>query len=136
MSETNLFRDLNQQLSVKLDALYKNVTELLARCDPDKRQDLLAKFTGTLVGLIDELDATARQALRRTIAEGSAEAMKDPVTEHFQEESSKLSPEILDWARQQSSEEEIVAGLREIRQTGGVELKDFIHELEQAAADA
>jgi hypothetical protein len=28
------------------------------------------------------------------------------------------------------------AGLREIRQTGGLELRDFIHELEQAAGAA
>ncbi len=42
--------------------------------------------------------------------------------------------EILDWARGQFDEEEFVAGLREIRETGGLELKDFIHELEQEAA--
>ncbi|SRR5260370_38526098 len=136
MNETNLFQEFNQQLSQKLEGLYKNVAELLAKCNPAIRQDLLAKFTGTLVGLIDELDASARQALSRTSAERGAESMKDRVNEQFSVESSNLSPEILDWARQQSSEEEIVAGLREIRQTGGLELKDFIHELEQAAADA
>jgi hypothetical protein len=42
-------------------------------------------------------------------------------------------PELLDWGRRQFSEEEIAAGLREVRQTGGLELRDFIHELEQAA---
>jgi uncharacterized protein (DUF433 family) len=45
-----------------------------------------------------------------------------------------LTPELLEWARNDLSEEEIVAGLREIRSTGGLELKDFIHELEQEAA--
>src|SRR5262249_17728844 len=43
-------------------------------------------------------------------------------------------PEILEWAKGQFSEEEIVAGLREIRTTGGLELSDFIHELEQDGA--
>lgn len=43
-----------------------------------------------------------------------------------------VTPEILAWARQQFTEEEIVAGLRDIRETGGLELGDFIHELEEA----
>lgn len=44
---------------------------------------------------------------------------------------SKLPPEILNWARQNFNEEEILAGIREIEETGGLELKDIIHELEQ-----
>jgi hypothetical protein len=48
--------------------------------------------------------------------------------------STKLSPELLEWARQQFHEEEFIAGLREIQDTGGLELKDFIQELEQEAA--
>jgi hypothetical protein len=46
---------------------------------------------------------------------------------------SEISPEILQWARQQFTEEEIVAGLRELRETGGLELRDFLHELEEIA---
>jgi RNA recognition motif-containing protein len=42
----------------------------------------------------------------------------------------KLPPELLEWARRQFTEEEIIAGVREIRETGGVELKDFIEEIE------
>jgi len=41
------------------------------------------------------------------------------------------TPEILQWARNQVNEEEIVAGLCEIQQTGGLELRDFIAEIEQ-----
>jgi hypothetical protein len=41
--------------------------------------------------------------------------------------------EVLDWARATFNEEDYVAALREIGRTGGVELKDFIHELEQGA---
>lgn len=48
--------------------------------------------------------------------------------------SEKLSPELMAWVRQQSSEEEFLAGLREIQESGGLELKDFIQELEQEAA--
>ena len=43
----------------------------------------------------------------------------------------KLSPELLEWARQQFTEEEIVVGLRELRAKGGLELEDFLAELEQ-----
>src|SRR5438552_3596323 len=42
----------------------------------------------------------------------------------------EYTPEFMEWARQLDTEEEIVAGLREIEETGGLELKDFIHELE------
>jgi hypothetical protein len=43
----------------------------------------------------------------------------------------ELTPELLEWARNLFTEEEIVAGLREVRETGGLELQDFVHELEQ-----
>lgn len=48
--------------------------------------------------------------------------------------SGKLPKELLEWARQQLSEEEFLAGLREIQESGGLELKDFIQELEQEAS--
>jgi hypothetical protein len=40
------------------------------------------------------------------------------------------SPDLLAWVRQTLNEHEIVAELEEVRRRGGVELKDFIHELE------
>jgi hypothetical protein len=43
------------------------------------------------------------------------------------------TPAIREWARQLFGEEEVIAGLREIRETGGHELRDFVHELEQPA---
>jgi hypothetical protein len=39
----------------------------------------------------------------------------------------------MEWARHQFSEEGFVAGLREIRESGGLELQDFIRELGQEA---
>ncbi len=44
------------------------------------------------------------------------------------------TPEYPEGSREQLHEEEILAALWEIRTTGGLELKDFIHELEQEAA--
>jgi hypothetical protein len=49
--------------------------------------------------------------------------------------STELTPEILEWARQQHSEEEIVAALREFQTKGGRELKDFIQDLEAIVAN-
>jgi hypothetical protein len=43
------------------------------------------------------------------------------------------SPDLKDWARRQFSEQEIVAGLQELREKGGIELSEFLPELEQAA---
>ena len=40
------------------------------------------------------------------------------------------TPELLEWAKQQFTEAEIVAGIEEIERTGGLELHEFIQELE------
>jgi hypothetical protein len=45
----------------------------------------------------------------------------------------KTPPELLEWAKQTCNEEELAAALREVEQSGGLELKDFIHELEEGA---
>jgi hypothetical protein len=43
----------------------------------------------------------------------------------------KLTPELVEWARRQTNEEEILAGIKEIRENGGLELHEFLHELEE-----
>jgi hypothetical protein len=43
------------------------------------------------------------------------------------------SPELREWIRQNFNIEEALANLRELREKGGLELADFIHELEEAA---
>ena len=43
----------------------------------------------------------------------------------------KLSPEQLEQERQAFNEEEFLAALREVQQTGGLRLEDFIDELEE-----
>jgi hypothetical protein len=47
----------------------------------------------------------------------------------------KLPPDLLEWARQSFNEEEFLAGVREIRATGGLEFDDFVKELERAAGE-
>jgi hypothetical protein len=46
----------------------------------------------------------------------------------------RLPPELRQWEQDNFDKEAFLAGLREVEQTGGVELKDFIHELEQGAS--
>ena len=41
-----------------------------------------------------------------------------------------LPPEVLERAKREFSEEEILAGIEEIERTGGLELCEFIYELE------
>jgi hypothetical protein len=45
-----------------------------------------------------------------------------------------LTPELLEWAKQQFNDEDMIAGVEEIQRTGGKELHEFIHELEAEAA--
>jgi hypothetical protein len=44
-------------------------------------------------------------------------------------------PEVLARARQTFSEEEFLAGLREIEETGGLQFEDFVEDLERAAGE-
>jgi hypothetical protein len=43
----------------------------------------------------------------------------------------KIPPALLEWIKRNTNEEEILAGIREIRETGGFQLEDFIHEIEE-----
>jgi hypothetical protein len=44
-----------------------------------------------------------------------------------------IPPEILEWARQTFDEKEFLTHVREIEATGGLQLEDFIAELEMRA---
>jgi len=48
-----------------------------------------------------------------------------------QDPETRLNPELREWARRQFADEEIVAARRELREKGGVELGNFLQELEQ-----
>lgn len=41
-----------------------------------------------------------------------------------------LTPELLEWARRQFTEEELVSGLRELRAKGGLGIEDLLPELD------
>ena len=42
-----------------------------------------------------------------------------------------VTPELLEWARQQFTEEEITAAIQDLRVNGGLALGDFLGELEE-----
>jgi hypothetical protein len=102
----------DRRVSEALDETCRRLAALISTCDARLRQDLLAEFSSHVRTLLKEAESQAGVA---------------------QPPSPQISPDLMEWARGQFSEEEIAAGIDEIRQTGGVELRDFIHELEQAA---
>ena len=97
---------------------------------PELQERRFDPFLRSLASLIEELQNLADEA---RVASGSAEGQAPGLFYQrlrrilgFQ----ALTPEIRALALAQHTEEEIVAGLREARQTGGPELGDVIHELE------
>ncbi len=94
-----------------LHALAHRLADLLAPLDQRARDEVL-------IALVHNF--------RRQGENPSARAAATP-------QPGRLTPELRAWALQQFTEEEAVAGLRELRERGGPELADFLHELEQAA---
>ena len=43
----------------------------------------------------------------------------------------KLTPELLEWVRRQTNIDEMIAQLREVEKTGGLEFDDFFSDLER-----
>ncbi len=91
--------------------------EYLASLDPEACDAFLLR-------LVDAIDAAAveRQAARdvENLAQGRPVARR-------------LTPEELEWAKAQYTDEEILDGYREIQRTGGLQLADFLPDLERAA---
>ena len=108
-----------EDLSRGLDDACLILAGLLSTYSPEARRDLLAQVMPAVLNLLDEFDELAPHFPTILDCPGLP---------------SKYSQELLEWARQQFSEEEFVAGLDEIRETGGRELRDFIQELEKEAA--
>ena len=58
--------------------------------------------------------------------------MDDPVT---RDKLHELMVELREWLLQQSTEQEIVAELQDLRKNGGLEFSEFVDELEQMVHD-
>lgn len=128
-----------EQLSRALNEACRDLATALLPYPPAVRQDLLAALTSRVLAMLDEVDALARQLPASPDGAGTAGAPLNGsgpgkwnlpgVTDGFP--FAKLSPELLEWARQQVNEEEIIAGMREIEETGGLEFRDLLPELEE-----
>lgn len=125
---SGLLRDaqaLYEKLSPKMsDALATRFLQFLARlasvqtngaggAEHEKIGALGADLAAVLVGISQERLWEAAPAVN-----GNAQGF------------SSVTPEIRAWAAQQFSDEELLAGLREIEQTGGLEFHEFVHDLE------
>ncbi len=96
-----------------------NLLEVLARLDFPERAQWATFAAAYGLPAAPDLRLDLAEALNRACSE-LAEG--------------KINPQLLDWARRQFSEDEIVTGLRELRDHGGQELAEFLAELEQEAA--
>jgi len=146
----------------KLDVLSQQLAAILNVLDASSRLDLLAQFDAEVLASLKEIEATGARST--TVLQGDsrgdsttqggkstgpatatptppkqeqelpAENLTPEMLEWARQQMENLTPEMLEWARQQINVEEALAGLREINETGGLELRDFIQELEQLAA--
>jgi hypothetical protein len=61
----------------------------------------------------------------------AAKKRKPATREQKPVEQGHVTPELRAWLLQQYTREDLLAGLNEVKEKGGLELQDFIHELEQ-----
>jgi hypothetical protein len=82
------------------------------------------------ISVFRESGLAFREAAVVEPSNGGAEPLEQAGSEY--EVGDRLTSEEKEWLRQQLTEEEIVASLRELREKGGLELHDFLAELEEA----
>jgi hypothetical protein len=103
-------------------------TTLNGQNDSSERQAIVAYVDAR----ISESSAEAEGASQSIHLTPELEELRLWVCRHYRLlQQQYLTPEVMEWARRTFNEEEFLAGLREIQTTGGLELKDFLHELEQ-----
>lgn len=115
---------------------YLELLKHVAPAEPPARLEQTARHLETLTQLFAAVigavgDASAQKAVAAQLSAATLARLANgsdalPVV--------KLTPEELEWARGLDTEEEILAGIREIRETGGLELKDFFQEIIDAAS--
>lgn len=113
-------------LGTELEGL-ANLKEERALDIQRKMQSLLTDVSLEGRETINMLDYS-RQVMRGSLGTNGGPGEKTVDRPEQPTRSAELTPEILEWARQRFTDEEVLTGLREIRQTGGLELRDFIHE--------
>jgi hypothetical protein len=129
------------EASQALETAVHDATRVLLACSPALREDLLATLSTRVRALLEETDARARELSASpegtgtggTSPNGSGTGPREWLGVTDGRPWGKVPPELLVWARQNTNEEEIIAAMREVEETGGLEFRDFIDELEKAA---
>ena len=141
----------------KLDALSQQLAAILGDLSAPCRQDLLARFDAEVRASLKGIEANGagsapvRPDRPQSDSNSAGPAVGTPtppkqepefqaghITPEMREwarlNKEILTPEFIAWAMQDFDLEKALASYREVLETGGLELKDFIQELEQLAA--
>jgi hypothetical protein len=108
-----------KRLSQELNALCEQLAASLSPLERPAREELLNRVLQRVLGSLDRVDTEANQLL-------SPREQPDPQQKPAP---IQLTPDQLEWARQQVSEEEYIAGIRDIRENGGVPFESIIQRL-------
>ncbi len=125
------------RISADLEAACLRLADALGGVEPSVRQELLALVQPRVVALLGRMDAPEANAAPAQAnpddAAGGPERRNGmpPQDEAQGPQPMKLTPELLEWYRQNTNMEEMIAQLREVQETGGLELEDFLPELEK-----
>lgn len=113
-----------------LELLVRNQAAVPAAiCDVVKKAEAVC---AELAALLAPLNPGHRGAALAMIAQEVAGRLTAPAGANGVADG-KLPPGLLEWARRTFNEDEFLAGVREIRATGGLDFNDFVKELERAA---
>ena len=108
-----------KRLSQELNALCEQLAASLSALDRPAREELLNRVLQRVLGSLDRIDTEAKELLPPR-EQPDSQQRPAPI---------ELSPEMLEWARQQFSEEDYVAGIRDIRENGGVPFENILQRL-------
>ena len=139
-------REPAEKIQESLNRIVNEMAAVLAACLPSERKKIWELFLGLVSRRVSRLEQIADQDVRDPQAvpgngvdvlasEGVDTRVPKQLQNPTESAPEQLAPAVLAWARQLFSENEIIAGLQEIRQTGGQELKDFIRDPERVAGD-
>ncbi len=125
------------QISADLEAACLRLADALGAVEPSVRQELLALVQPRILALLGRKDSPEALATTEPTPSSDATGGQEgrngvPLPEQFVgPQPMKLPPELLEWYRQNTNMEEAITELREVERTGGLELKDFLPQLEK-----
>lgn len=119
---------LSPSLKHKLQTLSEELSLILSISNSAAKSEILSKLCAEVLSHLGDLEDAVQKASPKNNGDS-----RFGVPTQMGSGSQSIQPAILEWARQQVNEEVTVAGLREIRESGGVQLEDFLPDLEREA---